>query len=192
MKFSKNFDITNIILFLILLILAISVIICIHRGKYDTSVGIAAILASIAVPFCTKNLELEKHRQQFLYEKKYESYKQYLENFDEFYKLFNDYELLMNDQLYALQSADKKELENVREKTEKYFANFIKHRTLLVCPPIELRLHYQEEIAIIVNNFAEIETNPCVNSKEQKARMDKILATVLILVDEIKKELGVC
>ena len=71
MKYIKA---TDVILGLSLLTLAIAVILLVNNSKYDSAIALSAIIASITIPFITKNLELEKHQKQLLYEKKFEAY----------------------------------------------------------------------------------------------------------------------
>jgi len=59
----------NIISNIVILILAISVLVLIWKNKPELAIALGGILIKIFVPFFTKELELEKHRQQLLFEK---------------------------------------------------------------------------------------------------------------------------
>ena len=190
MKLFRNIKFTNLLFTIILLILSTSVILSIVKENYESAIGIAAIIASMAIPFCTKNLELEKHRQQFLFEKKYEIYKNYLVNFDKFYKLYNDYTLLLNDYEETLASGDIERINNIKSKLDDFFHDFIKYRTVLLFPPAEFRLHYKDEMSKLVNLFSKIKTNPTPDIAEGQARMDRILEILVGLINAMKKELG--
>ena len=148
----------DIILLLILIGLLIATFLLINNQRYDTAIATIAIIASIISPYCTKNLELEKHRRQFLYEKKYNAYSKYFKMLDKFWDISS--ETILNMHFFATQEhKSKEEFEAQKSQVINLYKKFCKIKNYLSRPELELLIFVNKNIETKIKEIIQIDTN---------------------------------
>lgn len=147
---------TDVILGLSMFILAVAVVLLVTYKRYDSAVAISAVMASIIIPFCTKNLELEKHRRQFLFEKKYEAYKKYFNLFDSFWKVSRD--VVISIEFMNRGIENKEDFEQQKQIFLVAFAKFTEIRDYLSMPGLEILVFINKEIENKIKEIIELDT----------------------------------
>ena len=151
MKNLLNVKATDIIIALSFFALSVAVVLLVKSTKYDSAVAVAAIMVSIIIPFATKNLELEKHHKQFLYEKKYNAYVKYLNIFDDYWNKSQEVLLELNE-FNQKKEQTREEFEEHKLKLLESYKEFVKIKNYLSMPGLE--------ILIFINQFSYDEYSP--------------------------------
>lgn len=148
----------DIILFSILISLFVATFLLINKHQFDTAIATIAIIASIITPYYTKNLELEKHRRQFLYEKKYNAYSKYFKILDEFWDISS--ETILNMHFFATQEYElKEEFEAQKSQVIDLYKRFCKIKNYLSRPELEILIFVNENIKTKIKEIVQIDTN---------------------------------
>lgn len=191
-----NVKATDIILGLSMVILAIAVVIMVNCKKYDSAIALSAIMASIIIPFCTKNLELEKHQKQFLYEKKYNAYAKYFEICDSFWKISG--QTIANLHLLNAKKYNSEDEFNIqKDNVIDLYREFSKIKGYLSMPGLEILMYINDEIETKIKEIVELEVNQnlLINSKDDlnnnKQKVEKYIKVISELATLLKKDLGV-
>ena len=119
-------------------------------------VAIIGIISGWIIPHLTKNIEFEKNRNQFLYEKKYNAYVKYLSIIDKYLEQSQETVLLLH--------GFKGKFEN-KEKFEKYkqiliasYRQFSNICSKLSMPGLEVLIFVNKEIQDEIKKIVEFDT----------------------------------
>lgn len=121
-------------------------------------VAIIGLLSAIIVPFCTKNLELEKHRKQFLYEKKYNAYTKYLSIFDDYWHTSRDF-IVGLEQLNKNKYETKHDFELYKQNVANLCLKHIEISDYLSMPGLEILIFTNEKIQSKITEITELDAN---------------------------------
>ena len=147
---------TDIILALILLVLSSAVIISINCQRYETATSITVIIASVMIPFCIKNLELEKHRRQFLYEKKYNAYSKYFSILDDFWKISG--KTVFNMHIFNTENfKTEQDFEAQKRIVLDLYQKFIQVRDYLAMPGLEILIFVNKKVENKIKEIVDID-----------------------------------
>lgn len=159
-------------------------------------VAIISVLSAIIVPFCIKNLELEKHQKQFLFEKKYNAYSKYFEICDSFWKLSN--QTIFNMHLFNIEKYDTKEdFDNQKAKVLALYQEYIKIRDFLTMPGLEILIFINGDIDKKIKEIIEVDVdkNSTFDSKADLEENIKKASRYIQLISELsallKEDLGI-
>lgn len=152
----ENFK--NIILYSSIGLLSLCIFALIISKQYGSAVALGGIFVTIFVPFFTKNLELEKHRQQLLFEKKYNAYAKYLERFDDFYHS-SSRTIVELEKFNKKRHESKEEFEKHKQEVLEMLKKFFNIQDYLSMPGIEILIFTNEEIQEKINEIAAIKDN---------------------------------
>lgn len=186
----------KILLFLIIFFLAISVLICVIRQKYEISVALAGIFSSIFIPFFTKNLEIEKHQKQFLYEKKYNAYVKYLNIIDEYYRQAQETILLISG-FKGENFKNKEDFETYKEILITSYKQFSELCSRLTMPGLETLIFIQEDVERKIREIVEFGTNEnlTLNSEcdyfENAKKIQKYINVLADIAGSLKNDLKI-
>ncbi len=191
-----NLKATDIILGLSMLVLAIAVVIMVYYTKYDSAIALSTIMASIIIPFCTKNLELEKHQKQFLYEKKYNAYAKYFEICDDFWKISG--QTIANLHLLNAKKYNSEDEFNIQKTNViDLYREFSKIKGYLSMPGLEILMYINNDIETKIKEIVELDVdqNLLINSTDDldnnKQKVEKYIKIISELVTLLKKDLGI-
>lgn len=125
-------------------------------------VAIIGIISGWIIPHLTKNIELEKHRKQFLYEKKYNAYSKYFSIFDEYW--YQSKSLLIElEQFNNGIFNTKEDFEEQKKKVIYLFENFQKIRDFLTMPGLEILVFCPKSISEKINSIINLDLEPSLN-----------------------------
>lgn len=196
MKNLLNVKATDIIIALSFFALSVAVVLLVKSTKYDSAVAVAAIMVSIVIPFATKNLELEKHQQQFLFEKKYNAYSKYFKICDNFWKLSS--QTIFNMHLFNTEKYETKEdFETQKAKVLQLYQEYMKIRDFLTMPGLEILIFINDDIDKKIKEIIEVDVdkNSTFDSKADLEENIKKASRYIQLISELaallKKDLGI-
>jgi hypothetical protein len=193
MKYIKA---TDVILGLSLLTLAIAVILLVNNSKYDSAIALSEIIASITIPFITKNLELEKHQKQLLYEKKFEAYSKYFEICDNFWRISGQTVINMH-LLNKGEFKSKEAFEEQKSKVLALFTEFTKIRDYLSMPGVGILVFINEKAEKKIEEIVKLDVNEesIIDSKDELENNMKKVEKYIQLISELsallKEDLGI-
>lgn len=187
---------TDIILVLILLVLSSAVVISINCQRFETATSITAIIASVMVPFCIKNLELEKHRRQFLYEKKYNAYSKYFSILDDFWKISG--RTVFNMHIFNTENfKTEQDFEAQKRIVLELYQKFIQVRDYLAMPGLEILIFVNEKIESKIKEIVDIDTENqlMINHKndlqDNVEKVEKYISKLAELSSLLQDDLGI-
>lgn len=192
----QNIKPVNIILGLTIILFASAVVIAVVKSKYDSAVAISAIIASIAIPFFTKDLELEKHHQQFLYERKYNAYVKYLNIFDDYWNKSQEVLLELNE-FNQRKEQTKEEFEKHKSKLLESYKEFVRIKNFLSMPGLEILIFINQEIADKINEIVSLEETESLviktdaELKENSEKIEKYIKILSELAKLLSDDLGI-
>ncbi len=191
-----DFKATDIILGLSMALLAVAVVIMVGYEKFDSAIALSAIMASIIIPFCTKNLELEKHQKQFLYEKKYNAYAKYFEICDKFWRISG--QTVANLHLLNEKQCNSEEEFNLQKSNViNLYREFSRIKNYLSMPGLEILIYINNEIETKIKEIVELDVNPdlVINTKDNldknKQKIERYIKLISELTTLLKKDLGI-
>lgn len=148
----------NIVLYSSIGLLSLSVYVLILKCQYGTAVAMAGILLTIFIPFFTKDLELEKHRTQLLFEKKYNAYSKYFNIFDDFYHSSMD--IVVKIEVFNKKKhKNEKEFEKHKQELIEALKQFFDIQKYLSMPSLEFLMYANKEIEGKIEEIVDIEGN---------------------------------
>lgn len=187
---------TDVILGISIFSLAIVVVLFAKNLKFDSAIALSAIMASMIIPFVTKNLELEKHQKQLLYEKKFNAYLKYFEICDNFWRISGqtviNIHLLNTSEFYS-----REEFEKQKNKVIELYREFSKIRDYLSMPGVGILIFVNKKIETKISQIVEldIDKTSIVNTQDElKDNIEKIKKYIQIiseLTTLLKEDLGI-
>lgn len=196
MKNLLNVKATDIIIALSFFALSVAVVLLVKSTKYDSAVAVAAIMVSIIIPFATKNLELEKHHKQFLYEKKYNAYVKYLNIFDDYWNKSQEVLLELNE-FNQKKEQTREEFEEHKLKLLESYKEFVKIKNYLSMPGLEILIFINQEIADKINEIVSLEEKESLiiktdaELKENSKKIEKYIKVLSELAKLLSDDLGI-
>ena len=183
----------EIIFCLIILLLSIGIVLLIYKEEYGISVALAGILATMSVPFITKDLELEKHRQKMLFEKKYEAYSKYFEHVNhllhESQKTLLDYHIF-NTHKFNSES----DFNNQKAKILKSLDLFYKLKGKINMPAIEIFMFANNKIINQIEHLTDKNAGKISSEKDLNKNiknLKKYIENISNLADLMRQDLGI-
>lgn len=187
---------TDVILGISIFSLAIAIVLFAKNLKFDSAIALSAIMASMIIPFVTKNLELEKHQKQLLYEKKFNAYLKYFEICDNFWRISGqiviNIHLLNTSEFYSHE-----EFEKQKNKVIELYREFSKIRDYLSMPGVGILIFVNKKIETKISQIVEldIDKTSIVNTQDElKDNIEKIKKYIQIiseLTTLLKEDLGI-
>jgi len=188
--------IKNILLWIVFIIFSISLLMCVIKGKSEIAVALAGIVASMVIPFGTKNIELEKQKEQFLYEKKYNAYSKYFYLFDEFWKISQKTAVKLR-----IHNSDteftKEEFEERKQDILDWYVKFIEIKDYLSMPGLEILIGVNKQIENKIKEIIKLESNydsiigTHKDYKKNKKIIGKYINTLADLSKLLQQDLGI-
>lgn len=172
----------NIVSYLVIILIALAVLFLITKNKYELAVAMAGILLTMFIPFFTKDLELEKHRQQLLFEKKYDLYTKYFKLFDNY--LYYSKRLIYKIEHFKIKNQTEEYYNQLKQEITDLNKKVIDAREALLLPNAEFFNYVDKEIRVkmveVMDKFqdfefeADLENNQKYLSKNCKVTYELI------------------
>ncbi len=159
-------------------------------------VAIISVLSSLLIPHVTKNIELEKHHKQFLYEKKYNAYVKYLNIFDDYWNKSQEVLLELNE-FNQKKEQTREEFEEHKLKLLESYKEFVKIKNYLSMPGLEILIFINQEIANKINEIVSLEETEAliiktdVELKENSKKIEKYIKVLSELAKLLSDDLGI-
>ncbi len=166
-----------------------------------TNTGLVALLSIVLTGFIniiiqhfSKELELKKHRQQLLFEKKYNAYAKYFEYFDDYFRIAQDV-LIAIKQFNNEEHKNEDEFEKAKKNLLITFEKFTRIKGYLEMPGVEISMFFtcnnkiEEKVMEIVSSEEYI-INPSNSFEVEKPKLEKHIKILSDLAQLLKEDLG--
>ncbi len=166
-----------------------------------TNTGLIALLSilltgfvNMAIQHFSRSLELKKHKQQLLFEKKYNAYAKFFEYFDEYCKIAQDY-LIAIKQFNDETPMDEDEFEKAKSKLLITWEKFIQIKSYLDMPGTELLIFFScnkkiESKVLEIRQSEDSIINPNNLLAIERPKIEKQIKSLSELFQLLKEDLG--